>query len=123
VLERDERAVRVNRHADRVEAQFVCVRPICRLGEPGGGDAADLGSLPRVEVLPVAVWTPPAARLDLDEHERAGVAHDQVELAEPRSVVGLDEPVAEALEMLERETLAEAAEVMAGIGHGSMLDR
>jgi hypothetical protein len=44
------------------------------------------------------------------------VADDQVELAVPRAVVAGDEPVAEALEVLEREPLADAAQMPAQIG-------
>ena len=48
----------------------------------------------------------------------ASVVRDQVELAEAGAVVAGDQPVAEALEMLEREPLAGAAQVLAQVGGG-----
>lgn len=60
----------------------------------------------------------PETPLHFREDERRAVEYDQVELAVARAVVALDEREAQALEVVEREVLAGAAEVMAEVdGH------
>ena len=58
----------------------------------------------------------PAARLDLAEDEHVAVEGDEVDLAEAGAVVAGDDLVAEPLEVLGGEVLAEAAEVVTGVG-------
>ena len=54
-----------------------------------------------------------------DEDQRAGVAHDEVELPVARPMVARDERVAQSQEMLQGQPLADAAEVMPGVfAHG-----
>jgi hypothetical protein len=57
--------------------------------------------------------------LHLDEDERAAVVHDEVELAVSGAVIAVDDGEPQALEMLERELLSQAAQVLAAVGgHG-----
>ena len=115
VVERDEGAVGVEDHADRVEAELRRARPVLRLGQPGHGHAPDLALLALAERVPRRARAR-AARLDLAEDERLLVGEDEVELAEAGAVVAGDHLVAEALEVLCRELLSAAAELVAGVG-------
>ena len=71
------------------------------------GDAhrAHLALLALAERVPRAAAAP--ARLDLDDDQRALVGGHEVDLAEPRAVVARDDLVAEPLEVLGGELLAE----------------
>src|SRR3954447_25807290 len=80
VIELDERAVRVEDHADGVEPQLGRARPLVRLREPGRAHAADLLALALVERVPRRARAR-ATRLDLAEDDRLVVGHDEVDLA------------------------------------------
>ena len=87
------------------------------LAEPRRPHAPDLAALGLAERVPRRARAG-AARLDLAEHERVVVGGDEVELAEAGAVVAREHRVAEALEVLRGEALAEAAERVAGVvGH------
>ena len=115
MVEGDERAVDVEDHADRVEAELGGAWPALRLGQPGHRHAPDLALLALAERVPGRARAG-AAGLDLAEDERLVVGEDEVELAEAGAVVTGDHLVAEALEVLGRELLSAAAELVAGVG-------
>ena len=75
----------------------------------------DLPALSLIERVPDRIGAAGATRLHLDEHERPVTSYDEVDLTEAGAVVAGDEGVPEALEVLERALLPEAAEDMAGV--------
>src|SRR3954454_7097840 len=118
VIQPDQLPAGVDRHPDRVEAQLRAVRPVADVGQPGSRHPPHLGPLGFVELVPRRAG-PQAPRLDLAEHQHPPVAQHEIELAEPRAVVAGQHLVAEPLEVLRRERLAAAAEVLALTGsHG-----
>src|SRR6185436_4930745 len=114
VLEPHQRAVAVDLHADGVEAQLRGPRTVVDLGQPRDPHAPDLPALGLAQAVP-RIARAGAAGLDLAEHQHLVVGHHEVELAEAGAVVARDDPVAEALEVLRGELLAEAAERVAGV--------
>src|SRR3954447_16693757 len=110
----DERAARVHDHADGVEAQLRRARSLVRLCQPGGAHGADLLALAVVERLPRRARAR-AAGLDLAEDQRLVVGGDEVDLAEAGAGGASEDAVAQPLEVLGGEPLAEAAERLAGV--------
>ena len=121
VLDREQPAVAVERHADRVEAQLVGVR----------ADRRARSASCRPSCAPARAWATcsasngPArdrrlhpAGLDLAERQRAAVECDDVELAPAGAVVALDDLKAAPDQVLGGELLAELSEAAAGVvGH------
>ena len=116
MVEPDEPAAVVDHDADRVEADlggrgtagassWRNARAICRTCRRlRSSSASQIASGRRARRVLTSTNT--SARSS---------AHDEVDLAEAGAVVAGDERVAEALEVLERALLAEAAEDMTGI--------
>ena len=115
MVQAHEPVLTVHQHADGVEAQLLVPRAVGRLGEPQRRDPAHLRPLGLVQALEPLAGADPA-RLDLAEHERAAVGEHEVQLAPARVVVLGEHAVAEPLEVLRGEALAETAEVLAVIG-------
>ena len=107
MLDREQPAVGGERHADRVEPQFVGVRPIRALDQPSAGHLANLAALGRVQRVerPAAVAAA-LASLHLAERQCAPVERDDVELSPARAVVALDDLKAAPEEVLGGELLA-----------------
>jgi hypothetical protein len=119
VVETDQPAAAVDRHPDRIEPDLRAARAPCRLAEEGRGETTHAAALALVERVPRRSGTLRAARLDLHEDQAPGAVDDQVDLAEPGPVVAGDKAIAEALQVLERQSLAGPSEDVAGIWPGS----
>ena len=115
VVEADEAAPLVDDDADRVEADLGGGRPRGLIVEERARHLPDLPALSLIERVPDRIGAAGATRLHLHEHERPVIAYDEVDLTEAGAVVAGDEGVPEALEVLERALLPEAAEDMAGV--------
>jgi hypothetical protein len=116
VIEADEFVALVEHDADCVEADLGGGWAWLLVVQECAGHLPDLPALAVVEGVPDRARPPRAARLDLDEHERAFAADDEIDLTEPGPVVTSDDGVAQALEVLERTLLTAAAEEVTGIG-------
>ena len=110
----------VDGHRDDVEAQLARARPVAPLSTSHAAAIPRTWRCLRGGTDSTADPAPAPTRRALTSTKTivSSSQHDQVELAEARAVVARDRRVAEALEMLEREILAEAAEVLADVaGH------
>ena len=117
MIQPDELALAVDEHPDGIEPHVAGVGPVGDLEQEGARHPAHLLALAFVQRLPRSTAReagPP--RLDLDEHERGPVEDHQVDLTVTRAVVARDGRVPEALQMREREILAEASEVLSQVG-------
>ena len=115
MVEADEAAAVVDHDTDRVEADLGGGGPRGFVVEERARHLPDLPALSLIERVPDRIWAARATRLHLDEHERPVTPYDEVDLTEAGAVVAGDEGVPEALEVLERALLPEAAEDMAGV--------
>jgi hypothetical protein len=110
--------LRVDHHADGVEAQLPGVRALGSLDQPGGRHASYLRPLGRRQGVP-GMTGAVAAGLDLAEDDRRGVGDHEVDLAEAGPVTPGEDAVAEPLEVLGGESLTLATEVLAQVcAHG-----
>ena len=120
MVEAQQPAARVDRHADRVEPQRRGTRALA---------AAARADRRRRRRRSRARWRGPsrssgpaaagrwrgrprdgASRLDLDEHERGAVAGHDVDLAAARAHVARDDRKAATVQVLRREALAEVSD-------------
>lgn len=118
MIEADQPSAPVDRHPDRVEPDLRATRAPCRLAQEGCRQATYAAALALVEGVPRRSGTLRAARLDLHEHQAPGADDDQVNLAEPGPVIAGDQPVAEALQVFERQSLTGPSEDVTGIWSG-----
>jgi hypothetical protein len=124
VVEPDELAASVERHADGVEPEVGAERPVRDLGQPRGGHRADLLLLGAVQVVaPVTGAEPPRLDLAEDDGRLVLVGQHEVDLAEPRPVVAAEHAVAETGEVLGGELLAAAAQLLRVVGRHDASDR
>lgn len=116
VLDADEPAGEIERHADCVEAQDVGVGALLAVDQPAAGHLADLGLLERPQRLEgVAAPRTEPARLDFAKRQCAAVVRDDVKLSPPRAVVALDDLETSANEVLGGQLLAEPAKLVAAV--------
>ncbi len=118
MVEADQPPASVDRHPDRVEPDLRAAWSSCRLGQEGRRQSTHAPALALVEGVPGRSGALRAAGLHLHEDQAPRAVDNQVDLAEPSPVVSGDQPVAEPLQVFERQSLTGPSENVAGIWSG-----